>query len=86
MKVIVDDKIPYLIRPLRAATEVVALPAADITPAAVRDADALIIRTRTRCDEALLAGSSVRFIATATIGFDHIDTAWCEAHGISWTN
>ena len=86
MKVIVDDKIPYLIRPLRAVTEVVALPAADITPAAVRDADALIIRTRTRCDEALLAGSSVRFIATATIGFDHIDTAWCEAHGISWTN
>jgi erythronate-4-phosphate dehydrogenase len=50
------------------------------------DADALIIRTRTRCDEALLKGSSVRFIVTATIGYDHIDTAWCEANGIAWTS
>lgn len=48
----------------------------------MRDADALIIRTRTRCDGRLLAGSRVRLIATATIGFDHIDTAWCAAHGI----
>ena len=42
----------------------------------------LIIRTRTRCDGRLLAGSRVRLIATATIGFDHIDTAWCAAHGV----
>ena len=58
----------------------------DIGPETVRDADALIIRTRTRCDRLLLDGSKVRFIATATIGYDHIDTRWCESHGISWTN
>jgi len=33
----------------------------------------------------LLAGSSVRLVCTATIGFDHIDTAWCESHAIRWT-
>ena len=48
----------------------------------VRDADALIVRTRTRCDAALLEGSSVKLIATATIGFDHIDTEYCRRHGI----
>jgi len=58
----------------------------EFTPARVKDADALIIRTRTRCDAALLEGSHVRFIATATIGYDHIDTDYCVAHNIYWTN
>jgi len=53
--------------------------------ARVRDADALIIRTRTRVGRELLEGTKVRFVATATIGYDHIDTAWCEGHGVHWT-
>jgi erythronate-4-phosphate dehydrogenase len=52
----------------------------------VADADALVTRTRTRCNKALLDGSTVRFIATATIGFDHIDTAYCAEAGIQWQN
>ena len=58
------------------------LAGSEIGPDDVRDADALVVRTRTRCNAQLLNGSRVRFIATATIGFDHIDTAWCAAHGI----
>jgi erythronate-4-phosphate dehydrogenase len=49
----------------------------------VRDATALLVRTRTRCDAALLDGSAVRFIGSATIGCDHIDMEWCAAHGIT---
>ena len=87
MKVIVDDKIPYIKEAIsRLADEVVFLPGRDFTPEEVRDADALIVRTRTRCDRALLEGSRVQFIATATIGFDHIDTAYLREAGISWTN
>lgn len=87
MKVIADAKIPYLRGLIETlADEVVYCEGNDFTPAIVRDADALIIRTRTRCDRALLAGSRVRFIATATIGFDHIDTAYCREAGITWTN
>jgi erythronate-4-phosphate dehydrogenase len=52
----------------------------------VRDADALIIRTRTKCDAKLLKGTDVKFIATATIGYDHIDARYCRKHGIEWTN
>lgn len=86
MKIVCDNKIPFLRGALEPFAEVVYLPGAQTTPEVVRDADALITRTRTICNETLLAGSSVKAIATATIGFDHIDTAWCEAHGIAWSN
>lgn len=55
----------------------------DFTPDAVAQADAMIIRTRTRCDASLLDGSRVRFIATATIGTDHIDIPYCRRRGIA---
>ena len=57
----------------------------EFTNSRVKDADALIIRTRTHADARLLAGTRVRMVATATIGYDHIDTAWCEQHGVHWT-
>lgn len=82
MKIIADSAIPFLQGVLEPWAEVDYLPGSEIAPEKVRDADALVIRTRTRCDERLLGGSRVRLIATATIGFDHIDTAWCAAHGI----
>lgn len=82
MKIIADSAIPFLEGVLEPFAEVRYLPGKSITAADVRDADALIIRTRTRCDATLLEGSRVRLIATATIGFDHIDLAWCAARGI----
>lgn len=87
MKVIVDNKIPFIKEAIeKIADQVVYLPGKEFTPSAVKDADALIIRTRTRCNRELLEGSRVRFIATATIGFDHIDTEYCREAGITWTN
>ena len=87
MKVVVDDKIPYIKEALeKIVDEVVCLPGSSFTPAVVRDADALIIRTRTCCNRNLLGGSKVKFIATATIGFDHIDVDYCREAGIVWKN
>lgn len=87
MRVIVDDKIPYIREALEAmGVEAVYMPGSCMDNGAVSEADALIVRTRTQCNEALLHGSRVRFIATATIGYDHIDTAYCALHGIGWTN
>ena len=87
MKVVIDHKIPYIKEAIeKIADEVVYLPGNAFTPEAVKDADALIVRTRTRCNRELLEGSQVKFIATATIGYDHIDTAYCQEAGITWTN
>lgn len=87
MKVIVDNKIPFIREAVeQIADEAVYLPGHEFTAKDVRDADALIIRTRTRCNRELLEGSRVKFIATATIGFDHIDTDYCRRAGIVWQN
>ena len=86
MKIVCDNKIPFIRGVFEPWAEVVYLPGAETTPGVVRDADAVVTRTRTRCDAVLLAGSSVRVVASATIGYDHIDTAWCDAHGIVWRN
>lgn len=86
MKIIIDDKIPYIRGAFEAVAEVIYLPGSKTTVNIVRDADAIITRTRTICNEKLLAGSTVKFIATATIGYDHIDTDYCDRAGIKWTN
>ncbi|MBQ2122323.1 MAG: hypothetical protein II199_07475 [Bacteroidaceae bacterium] len=86
MRIIIDDKIPFIREAATQLGEAVYLSGSDISAADVRDADALIVRTRTRCDEALLQGSRVQMVATATIGYDHIDTAYMQRAGVAWTN
>ena len=86
MKIIVEANIPYIHGLLERFGEVDYLPAAAITAEAVSDADALFVRTRTRCDRSLLEGSRVKFIATATIGTDHIDLDYCRRQAIEVAN
>ena len=86
MKIIIDDKIPYIEGVLEPFAEVVYLSGNLTTAEVVKDADALITRTRTICSKETLQGSKVKFIATATIGFDHIDTDYCKGAGIEWAN
>jgi len=86
MKLVCDDKIPFLKGVFEPYANVLYLPGADISHSDLMDADALIVRTRTRCDRSLLEGTKLRIVASATIGIDHIDTAWCEKNGILWAN
>lgn len=85
-RIIIDANIPYIRGTFDKVAEVEYLTAKEITPQKVKSADALIIRTRTLCNADLLDSSNVKFIATATIGTDHIDTDYCNAHNIAWTN
>ncbi|MCD7710337.1 MAG: 4-phosphoerythronate dehydrogenase PdxB [Porphyromonadaceae bacterium] len=84
--IVIDDKIPFIRGVLEPYASVCYLPPREITREAVRDADILLIRTRTRCCADLLEGSRCRFIGTATIGYDHIDTEYCRSRGIEWVN
>ena len=85
-RIIIDANIPYIRGTFDKVAEIEYLTAKEITPQKVKSADALIIRTRTLCNADLLDSSNVKFIATATIGTDHIDTDYCNAHNIAWTN
>lgn len=86
MRICIDDKIPYVRGVFEPYAEVEYLPGGLASPGKLRHADALLIRTRTLCNETSLAQSRVRFIATATIGYDHIDTDYCRQNGIVWKN
>lgn len=86
MKIVADDKIPFLKGVLEPYAGVIYLTGARITREHLADADALITRTRTRVNREALEDTRVKFVATATIGYDHIDTRYLEERGIEWTN
>ncbi len=81
-KIVIDSKIPYIKGVLEPYFEVVYLDGNAISPSEALGASALIVRTRTVCNKSLLEGSSVECIATATIGYDHIDIEYCKEAGI----
>lgn len=86
MRIIADNTVPYLRGILEPVADIEYVSSKEFTPERVREADALIVRSIDKCTRALLEGSRVRLITTATIGFDHIDTRYCEEAGITWRN
>ena len=87
MKIIIDNKIPYIKEAVqRIADEVVYAPGKDFTPEARTGCGRTYCPYPHTLQPDLLEGSRVKFIATATIGFDHIDTEYCKQYGIEWTN
>lgn len=86
IRIIADDKIPFLKGVLEPFAEVTYLPGSQINRNVAKRSDALLVRTRTKCNSELLKGTPVKFIGTATIGFDHIDTDYCEKNNIKWTS
>jgi erythronate-4-phosphate dehydrogenase len=83
MKIVADENILSFLGKKPKGIHWVLKPGRTITPLDVVDADALLVRSITRVDAALLADSSVKFVATATSGTDHLDLDWLAAQGIS---
>lgn len=83
MRIVADRDIPYLMGVFEPYVQTVMyVKGSEINAELVKDADVLIVRTRTACNAQLLKNSSVSVIATATIGTDHIDLKYCKANGI----
>ena len=86
LRLVIDDQIPFIREAAARLGECIFLPGAAITADDVREADVLITRTRTQVNRALLDGSKVQLVVTATIGHDHIDKAYLAEKGIAWHN
>ncbi len=82
INILADKAIPFLEGVFEPYANVRYIPGGEIDAESVKEADVLMIRTRTKCNAQLLDGSRVKFIATATIGTDHIDFPYCDSHGI----
>ena len=86
MKIVADNTVPFLKGIAEPIAEVKYLTSKEFTPENVQDADILIVRSIDKCTRDLLEGSRVKLITSATIGFDHIDTRYCDKAGITWKN
>src|SRR5690554_3149872 len=84
MRILADAHIPYLKGVLEQFGEVEYLPGNMFTKESIKNKDALIVRTVTHFGEEILSGSNVKIICSATIGYDHIDTEYCDANGVCW--
>jgi len=86
MQIIADENIPLVGEAFGPMGEVVAVRADAIRPLLVRDAQALLVRSVTPVGAALLDGSAVRFVATATIGVDHVNQEYLQQRGIAFAS
>jgi erythronate-4-phosphate dehydrogenase len=86
IRITADDKIPFLKGVLEPFASISYLPGNQIDRNRAMQSDVLLVRTRTKCNSELLKGTPVKYVGTATIGFDHIDTDFCAKNNIKWTN
>ena len=86
LRILADENIPALTACFGDFGEIRTLPGRTIRQADLLDVDVLLVRSVTRVDESLLMGTPVRWVGTATIGTDHLDTEWLEAQGIGWAS
>jgi erythronate-4-phosphate dehydrogenase len=86
LSIVADEAIPYLRGFAEPWFDVTYMKGSEILRPSLTLADALIVRTRTLCNRSLLEGTPISYIASATIGYDHIDTEYCTQNGIGWSN
>lgn len=85
MKILVDENMPYARELFSRLGDVQAVPGRPIPQEALTDADALMVRSVTKVNEALLSGKAIKFVGTATAGTDHVDQAWLQQAGIGFS-
>jgi erythronate-4-phosphate dehydrogenase len=82
MRVLADENIPFAKEAFHDLGDVKTYKGRELTPGRAAEADILLVRSVTKVNADLLAKSHVKFLATATIGMDHVDTAYLEQRGI----
>jgi len=84
MKIIADSNIPFVEECFSSFGDAKAVPAGEITTDAVRNVDVLLVRSVTKVDEELLKKSSVKFVASATSGFERVDTDFLQSKSVGF--
>jgi len=84
MKIIADENIPFVEECFLSLGDVTAVPAGEITTDAVHNVDVLLVRSVTKVDENLLNKSRVKFVGSATSGFEHVDIEFLQTKGVGF--
>jgi len=86
MRFVVDKNIPLVEEAFGTLGHVEAIETGKFSREAVREADVIVVRSETRVGRSLIEGSPVKFVGTATIGVDHIDTEYLASKGIEFAS
>lgn len=86
MKIIADENIPFVKECFSSAGDCATIHGRSITPEILKDADALLVRSITKVDKNLLEGTNIKFVGTATIGFEHIDVDYLASKKIGFAS
>lgn len=86
LRIVADENIPALTHCFGDLGDIRTLSGRTIRQSDLLEADILLVRSVTCVDRNLLAGTPVRWVGTATIGTDHLDTEWLESEGIGWSS
>ena len=86
LKIVADDKIPYIRELFANYGEVIQKPGTSIQRHDLLDAQVLLTRTVITVNADLLQNTAVEFVGSATAGHDHLDHIWLEDAGIEWTH
>ncbi|MGH1371189.1 MAG: 4-phosphoerythronate dehydrogenase [Cellvibrionaceae bacterium] len=86
LRIVADENIPFVREFFRGLGSIETYPGRTLSSAQVMDADVLLVRSVTPVNETLLAGSSVKFVGTCTIGTDHLDIDYLDRHGIAYAS
>jgi erythronate-4-phosphate dehydrogenase len=86
MKIIADEKIPFVTDYFGHGNELILKNGRSLQREDVIDADMLLVRSVTRVNAALLQDSSVKFVGSSSSGSDHLDTQWLDDAGIRWAS
>lgn len=86
MKIIADENMPNVAALFGSLGEVTLVSGRDLSSEQLKDADVLLVRSVTKVNEALLEGSAVKYVGSATIGTDHVDTNYLLEAGIGFNS
>ncbi|PPC77284.1 erythronate-4-phosphate dehydrogenase [Pokkaliibacter plantistimulans] len=86
LRIVADENMPGLTTLFNDIGSLTALPGRSITRQDLLQADVLLVRSITRVNQALLEGTPVKFVGSATIGTDHLDIPWLNNNHITHTN
>lgn len=86
MKIIADNNIPFAKEAFKDFGEVESIPGIELNNKKVKDADILLVRSTIKVNKELLDGSNVKFVATSTIGIDHVDMEYLKMNNIGFAS
>ena len=86
MKIIADENMPNVEALFGGLGDITLVNGRSLSKEQLMDADVLLVRSVTKVNESLLEGTPVKYVGSATIGTDHVDTEYLLEKGIGFNS